>query len=63
QKRLTVFRAGGQAQRTKIEHAPDKALWKQRLPKAVLSDPREAGDLPGRNLQAITFSRNRLFKG
>jgi hypothetical protein len=28
-KRLTVFRAGGQAERTKAEQAPDKALWKQ----------------------------------
>ena len=27
---LTAFRANGQAERTKAEHAPDKALWKQK---------------------------------
>jgi hypothetical protein len=28
QSRLTVFRANGQAERTKTEHAPDKAVQK-----------------------------------
>ncbi|MER9741065.1 MULTISPECIES: hypothetical protein [unclassified Mesorhizobium] len=53
QGRLTVFRAKGQAERTKAEHAPDKAVQKLTRVFQKLTVTQAPGD---------HIFRNRLFK-